>query len=525
MSTARKILGSTISQFVGKLLVGVLSIVIIKLLTRYLSQEQYGNYNFIYDFLAVFGIIADLGLYTVAVREMSKDESKIPVLLGNVLTIRTVVGILAMLFAVIVGFLIPVFMPEHAGSGVSVGIAIASVTILLALLNSTLTSILQVRYRMRESAVALVVGKIISIVYVAYVILVAFTSDPSTGFYHVIAAGILGNAGMLFCTWWYTRRITEIKYRFDWKLIREVFVKALPYGLALMLSTIYFRLNTILLFRIKGSEEVALYSVGMRLIESLVVISLYFMNSVLPVLTKSIESHDDKHESIIQNAFDFLAVMGFAIVSGGYVLAYPIIAIVSDPKYLSRAIDGINIANNADGVTGAQTYFYGSDIGLQILVFALMFSFINTLFSFVLISVNQQKRLLWINIGAIVVNLIINALVIPRWGFRGAAMTSVIAELYILAATYSASRHYLKYHLRFGNIFKIIMSSVVMGIVVFVLREPLSGLIGNKNLLVLIPVGGAMYAGMLFATGVLSREKIRSVLRKEQPEIVPTQGE
>ncbi|MFA7278403.1 MAG: flippase [Candidatus Gracilibacteria bacterium] len=509
MSTARKILGSTISQFVGKLLVGLLSIVIIRLLTRYLSQEQYGNYNFIYDFLAVFGIIADLGLYTVAVREMSKDESKIPVLLGNVLTIRTVVGVLAMLFAVIVGFLIPVFMPEHAGSGVSVGIAIASVTILLALLNSTLTSILQVHYRMRESAVALVVGKIISIAYVAYAVLIAFTSDPSTGFYHVIAAGILGNAGMLLCTWWYTRRITEIKYRFDWKLIREVFVKALPYGLALMLSTIYFRLNTILLFRIKGSEEVALYSVGMRLIESLIVISLYFMNSVLPVLTKSIESRDDKHESIIQNAFDFLAVMGFAIVSGGYVLAYPIIAIVSDPKYLSRFAEGV----------------YGSDIGLQILVFALMFSFINTLFSFVLISVNQQKRLLWINIGAIVVNLIINALVIPQWGFRGAAMTSVIAELYILAATYSASRHYLKYHLRFGNIFKIIMSSVVMGIVVFVLREPLSGLIGNKNLLVLIPVGGAMYAGMLFATGVLSREKIRSVLRKEQPEIVPTQGE
>ncbi len=516
MSTARKILGSTISQFVGKLLVGLLSVVIIKLLTHYLSQEQYGNYNFIYDFLAVFGIIADLGLYTVAVREMSKDESKIPILLGNVLTIRTVVGVLAMLFAVVVGFLIPVFMPEHAGSGVAVGIAIASITILLALLNSTLTSILQVRYRMRESAVALVVGKIISIAYVAYTVLIAFTDDPSIGFYHVIAAGIVGNAGMLFCTWWYTRRITEITYRFDWKLIREVFVKALPYGLALMLSTIYFRLNTILLFRIKGSEEVALYSVGMRLIESLTVISLYFMNSVLPVLTKSIESHDGKHESIIQNAFDFLAVMGFAIVSGGYVLAYPIIAIVSDPKYLS------SVATNA---SGAQTYFYGSDIGLQILVFALMFSFINTLFSFVLISVNQQKRLLWINIGAIIVNLIINALVIPQWGFRGAAMTSVIAEFYILMATYSASHHYLKYHVQFRNIFKIILSSVVMGAVVFVLREPLFGFIGNKNLLVLIPVGGAIYAGMLFTTGVLNREKIRSVLRKEQPDVVPAQTE
>lgn len=505
MSTARKILGSTLSQLIGKLLVGLLSVVVIKLLTKYLTQEQYGDYNFIYDFLAVFGIIADLGLYTVAVREMSRDESRIPILLGNVLTIRTFVGILAMVAATIFGFLIPRFMPDHADGAISIGIGIASVTVLLALLNGTLTSLLQVHYRMKESAIALVVGKIISIAYIAYVVLIAFTKNPTTGFYHVVAAGIIGNAGMLFCTWWYTRKITEIHYRFDWNLIREVFIKALPYGLALMLSTIYFRLNTILLFNIKGSQEVALYSVGMRLIESLTIISLYFMNSVLPVLTKSIEAHDGRHNSIIQNAFDFLAMMSFAIVAGGYVLAYPVVAIVSDPKYLSRLTSG----------------FYGSDIALQILVFALMFSFINTLFSFVLISVNKQKKLLWINIGAIALNLIINALVIPKYGFRGAAMTSVVAEFYILFATYTTSRRYLPYTLRFGNLIKIIGSAVVMGLIVWLLRDPTFALMDNKNFLLLVPLGGVIYASMLWASGVITHEKLRSILRKEQPEIIP----
>lgn len=513
MSTARKILGSTVSQFVGKLLVGLLSIVVIKLLTHYLSQSQYGNYNFIYDFLAIFGIIADLGLYTVAVREMSKDESKIPVLLGNVLTIRTAVGVSTMILAAVIGFFIPRFMPEHMESGVSIGVAIASVTVLLALLNGTLTSVLQVHYRMKESAIALVVGKIFSILYIAYVVLVAFTKDPETGFYHVIAAGIIGNAAMLLCTWYYTRRIADIRYRFDWKLIRDVFIKALPYGLALMLSTIYFRLNTILLFRLKGSEEVALYSVGMRLIESLSVISLYFMNSVLPVLTKSIESKDGKHQSIIQNAFEALAIMSFAVVSGGYVLAYPIIAIVSDPAYLSRLAEG----------------FYGSDIGLQILVFALMFSFINTLFSFVLISVNQQKKLLYINIGAIVVNLLINMLIIPKYGFRGAALTSVAAEFYILFATYSAAKKNLNFNIKFLNVAKIIASSFIMGVILLLLREPTFAIMENKNFLVLVPFGGAIYIAMLFISGVLTKEKIRMVLGKneykEKPEIIPDQLE
>lgn len=505
MSTARKILGSTVSQFAGKILVGVMSVVVIKLLTHYLTQEQYGNYNFIYDFLAVFGIVADLGLYTVAVREMSKDESKIDILLGNVLTIRTVVGIFAMFAAIGVGFLIPLFSPEHTAESIPYGIAIASVTVLLAILNGTLTSVLQVHYKMRESAIALVVGKAISIAYVAYVVLVAFTNDAAAGFYHIVAAGILGNAAMLLYTYWYTRRLCKIQYRFDWKLIRDVFVKALPYGMALMLSTIYFRLNTILLFHFKGPTEVAFYSVGMRLIESLTIISLYFMNSVLPVMTKSIESGNGKHSSIIQNAFDFMCLMSFALVAGGYAVAYPLIAIISEPKYLSRLSEGV----------------YGSDIGLQILLFALMFSFINTLFSFVLISVNKQKKLLYINIGAIVINLALNVLFIPRYGFRGAAITSVLAECYILAATYLNAKKSLSFTLRFGNFWKIIASSVAMAVIISFLRDPTFTLMQNKNLVLLLPIGACIYVAMLFATGVLSKEKIQQVLRKEEPDMLP----
>lgn len=510
MSTARKILGSTASQFTGKILVGLLSIVVIKLLTGYLTQAQYGEYNFIYDFLAVFGIVADLGLYTVAVREMSKDESKIPVLLGNVLTIRTVVGIFAMLVAIGCGMLLPIFSPELAGSPVPRGIAIASVTVLLAILNGTLTSVLQVKYKMRESAIALVIGKVFSIAYVAYAVLILFKGDEAHGFYHVVAAGILGNLAMLGYTWWYTRRLCEIKYRFDWVLIRDVFIKALPYGLALMLSTIYFRLNTILLFKIKGPEEVAFYSVGMRLIESLTIISLYFMNSVLPVMTKAIdmrgsaENSVDKHSPIIQNAFDFLCLMSFAMVAGGVVLAYPIIAVISDPQYLSRLSEGI----------------YGSDIGLQILLFALMFSFINTLFSFVLISVNKQKKLLWINIGAIIINVLLNIVFIPKYGFRGAAITSVLAECYILVVTYMAARRYLKFSLSLKNFWKIMSSAVVMGALVYLMRDPTYWLMQNKNVIVLIPLGGAIYIGMLWMTGVITRAKIQMIMRKEQPEIV-----
>ena len=77
---ARKILFNTLSQFLGKAIIGVFGIITVKILTAYLGKAGYGFYKSIFEFMAFFGIIADFGLYTIGVREMSKtpeNESKI----------------------------------------------------------------------------------------------------------------------------------------------------------------------------------------------------------------------------------------------------------------------------------------------------------------------------------------------------------------------------------------------------------------------------------------------------------------
>jgi len=53
-------------------------------------------YSKIYNYLSIFSVIADLGLYTITVRELSKhkdDREMIEKISGNVLTLRTLSGI------------------------------------------------------------------------------------------------------------------------------------------------------------------------------------------------------------------------------------------------------------------------------------------------------------------------------------------------------------------------------------------------------------------------------------------------
>jgi len=374
MSVARKILSNTVAQIIGKLLVALLGLAVVKISTSYLSVEGYGEYVLIYEFLAFFGIAADLGLFTIAVKEMSDDEAKIPKIIGNILSLRTMLVFATMLLAILAVYLVP----DYRGTRVPLGVAIASVTVFITILNGTISSVLQTKLQMQKTVVANVLGKIISVGLMAYVVFYGFPQDTETGFFMLLVAGIIGNFIMLITTGFFVRKITPIRYRFDVDLWKDVLIKSLPYGLALILSTIYFRIDSLLISFIRGQEEVGIYGVGMKMLEHIAILPLYFMNSVLPVLTKSLKEKSEKYKDVIRYAFDFLAAMSIPMVVGGVLLAYPIIFIVSTPEFLSRLAEG----------------FYGSDIAFQILIFALLFQFLNVLFAFILIAVNKQTKLL-----------------------------------------------------------------------------------------------------------------------------------
>lgn len=494
MSTARKILSNTFAQILGKALVALLGLVVVKIITQYLSVAGFGEYAFIYEFLAFFGIAADLGLFTIAVKEMSEDEENIPQIIGNILTLRTILVASTMLLAIITVFLIP----KYAGTKIPLGVAIAALTVFLTIVNGTLTSVLQAKLKMEIASVATVMGKLVSVGFMAYVVFFGFPTDTDTGFYMLLVAGVVGMLVNMIITSHYVRKITTIKYCFNFALWKTILKKSAPYGIALILNTIYFRIDSILIFNMRSEVELGIYGVAMKMLENFSILPLYFMNSVLPTLTRTIKEGSEKYKKIIRYAFDFLASISVPMVVGGVILAYPIIFIVSTPEFLSRISEG----------------FYGSDIAFQILIFALLFQFLNVLFAFILIALDKQAKLLYINALGVIFNLVANFIVIPMYGFRGAAATSVLSEMFILVATYAAARHYLQFSLNLKNLFKIFFSAAVMGVAIYYLRPLTYTFMQNWNVLLLIPLGALIYASSLFATGTVDREMIQLLKKK-----------
>lgn len=92
----KKIYSNTLAQIAGKVATALISIMMIKVLTGYLDIAGYGLYSKIYNYLSIFAVIADLGLYTITVREITEhqdDKKMVEKISSNILTLRTLSGI------------------------------------------------------------------------------------------------------------------------------------------------------------------------------------------------------------------------------------------------------------------------------------------------------------------------------------------------------------------------------------------------------------------------------------------------
>ena len=77
------------------------------MLTRYLGPDDYGKYTLALMYMQLFGVLADVGLFTTVVREISKDPERTEELVGNALLLRLVLSIAVIALAVGVSLLLP----------------------------------------------------------------------------------------------------------------------------------------------------------------------------------------------------------------------------------------------------------------------------------------------------------------------------------------------------------------------------------------------------------------------------------
>jgi O-antigen/teichoic acid export membrane protein len=289
------------------------------------------------------------------------------------------------------------------------GIFLAGIFTLIGLINSSIMSYLQATLRTEFSFIANTSGKILTCLMIG---VFAFWLFPKSGDIHtetrfllVMTAGVIGNLLMLGLTWWHAEKYIRIRFEWDPTYMKKMIKISLPYGIALFLNVIFFKVDTILLSLLTPKDAadmvVALYSLPMKIVEVGMMYGTVFLNSLLPVLTTSIEQKDSqKTTSLTRQAFQLLLLFGSSIACFLMLFSEPIIRILSSEAFIHTTYAG-----------------YSSVDVFRIVAWIFVFYCCSSLFTYILIAEGEQKKIMWMNAVIAILNLIFNIIMIPKMTF------------------------------------------------------------------------------------------------------------
>lgn len=391
----------------------MLSILTVKFVAIGLSKELAGNYNSAYGFLQVFGILADFGLYAVAVREVSKTDRREAVL-GALIVLRSIILLISLCSALALIWLIPAWQ----GTPLPLGATIAALVPFFTLLAGMLRTVFQVHYKLQYVFIAEVTQRIVTVSTIGLAIWLGVRGSTDLHVYHLfLFCGGVGAFVLFFLSLSAANRLMSIKLNFDRELITELFKKAAPFGVAFFCLALYRQIDITLIALLRDDFELqnAYYGFVMRMVEMGYLIPTFLLNSTLPVLAER-EQKGQETGVLLGKTLFILVLIGLLGLVFSLLWARPLVELLTTEAYLSTA-------NRA-----------GSDTALRLMSVPLLLNGI-ILFSFyVLLTKNRWQALVPRLLFGAVVSVILNLVLIPQHGFVGAGITSIVVHCLLAVA-------------------------------------------------------------------------------------------
>lgn len=471
MTNTKIIAMNTIAQIIGKIITTAISVVMLAYLARYLGVAGYGDYTTVFAFLGFFAILADMGLYTVAVREMAKKPERSKEIMGNIFSVRILFALFFLFLAPLVGYLIPGY-----SDAVKIGLWIGTFSSFFVLLNQLFVSIFQVNLKMERYVISDVLAR--AVLFIFTILFIKMHLDLG----YFIFSNVIANFSLFLFSFLMSRKFLTFSLKMDFKLWRSILKEALPLGVIILLGLIYFKIDTIMLSIMKDNVAVGIYGAPYKILEIFITIPAMFMGSVFPLISKYFHDKDKRLEGSFHKAFDFISILIMPIVFGVFLLVQPITVLVLGKEFLSSALV------------------------LQYLIFAVLIIFYGTIMGNFVIAANLQKKLLWVYLASVFINIIGNIVLIPHYSYIGSSISTIFTEAIVCLSAYLIVYNNLRFIPRFQVFLKSLISAFVMGVTIY--------FFGGLNLIFSIIIGGIMYVGSLYLIGGINKEMIRNVFLK-----------
>ncbi|MDD3897292.1 MAG: oligosaccharide flippase family protein [Candidatus Peribacteraceae bacterium] len=464
----RQIATSTLWQLASQITMAALSILAIKFVAIGLSKELAGYYNSAFGFLQLFGILADFGLYAVAVREVSRTKRRGEVL-GALIILRFCILLISLGSALCIAWLVPLWR----GTPLPLAISIAAFVPFFTLLAGILRTVFQVTYTMHWVFIAEVTQRIITVSAIGAFIVYGFRQSTDTRLlYAFLAIGGIGAFVLFVISLAAGYRLLRVQWHVPTAVIRSLLMQATPFGVAFFCLALYRNFDTTLIALLRDDFDLqnAYYGFTMRMVEMGYLIPTFLLNSTLPVLTGT---GDDQERSILGKTFLALLVLGSISLLFSAFWARPLVQMLTTSAYLSTASRP------------------GSDSALLLMSAPMLLNGIVTYCFYVLLSQHKWRGLVAALVCGAAFSIALNIAFIPSLGFRGAAMTAIATNVLLTIVLFPQAQRVLPMLITRSQLLRWGIFSLLLAAALWVYRPMLTSELATVfGLISIVPLMG-----------------------------------
>lgn len=444
------------------------------------GAENYGFYFALFNFSLILNIMLDVGITNFNNRNIAQNHQLISKHFSSLFVLKSTLSSLYFIICIGVAFII--------------GWGWFELKLLLVLmLNQFLASmILYLRSNIsglqffRTDSIISVLDRTLMILICGLLLWGNFTGDTFRieWFVYAQTASYFITAVIAFLI--VISKCDFIKFHYDRTFFIAILKQSLPFALLIMLMAIYNRIDPVMIERLSdnGEEQSGIYAQGFRMLDAAINFAYLFPVLLLPMFSKMLR----QKESIVQ-----------MVKLSSLLLLTPAIIIALCCIWYSGEIMQLFYKEHAE--VSAPIFSY-----LIICFFSVSITYIFG----TLLTANGNLKLLNITAASgIAINIILNVILIPKYGAKGAAITSLCTQSATALAQLIIAKSIFRFSINYRLIGALLLEILVVSGTGYLAKKYIGNWYAGISLMIFI---GFVFA---FAIRIISIKSIYHIIKNE----------
>ncbi len=386
-------------------------------LARYLGPGNFGLFNYIINFVGLFGFVSSLGIESIANREIVKNHEQKDLIVGTSFYLKIFGSICAVLSIFII-------------SKLTTSEPVTLLLIMLYSFNYIFSAFNVIDIYFQSQAMS----KYSSLIYISTGVLSA-TLKILVIFFHSgiiwlvlisLLESVITAVGLVYI--FIVKGHSLKKWGFNNKIARVILSDSWPIMISSVAWMIYMKIDQVMVKNMLGNEQAGVYAVAAKLSEFWYFVPSYICMSIFPAIINAKKTSIELYEKRLSKLYFFVFWLSFFVG----------VATIIFSKFVINKIFG--------------NVYAGAIPVLQIYVWAGIAVSLMYVLYYYLVAENNTKINAYSAIIGAVINVFLNLILIPRYGIIGSAVATLISYVAVTVSVLLLEKEKTQLRLIFNSI-------------------------------------------------------------------------